>query len=49
MCSRNINFPELFFDEFKSIEIKRNQREAFQIIKDSINEAIRRLLPMKLI
>jgi len=49
-CAREIyNFPELFFDKFKSIEIKRNQRETFQIIKDSINEAIRKLLPMKLI
>ena len=49
-CAREIyNFPELFYDKFKSIEIKRNQRETFQIIKDSINEAIRKLLPMKLI
>lgn len=43
------NFPELFYDKFKPIEIKRNQRETFNIIKESISEAIRKLLPMKLI
>ena len=49
-CARSIyNFPELFWDKFPPIEIKRNQRETFQIIKDSIKEAIRKLLPMKLI
>jgi hypothetical protein len=49
-CAREIyNFPELFFDKYQPIEIKRNQREAFTIIKESINGAIRKLLPMKLI
>ena len=49
-CARSIyNFPELFWDNFPPIEIKRNQRETFNIIKQSIKEAIRKLLPLKLI
>ena len=42
-------FPEIFGDKFTSIEIKKNQRECLEIIKKSIKEAIRKLLPMKLI
>ena len=49
-CARSIyNFPELFWDNLPPIEIKRNQRETFNIIKQSIKEAIRKLLPLKLI
>ena len=43
------DFPEIFWDKFTSIEIKKNQRECLEIIKKSIKEAIRKLLPMKLI
>lgn len=43
------NNPELFWHEFPSLEIKRNQRESYEIIKISIQEAIRKMLPIKLI
>jgi len=49
-CARAVyNNPELFWHEYPNIEINRNQRETFEIIKNSIKEAIRRMLPMKLI
>lgn len=49
-CARIFfNYPEIFYHEFNNIDIKRNQREALQLIKDGINEAIRKMLPMKLI
>lgn len=43
------NYPELFWNGYKTIEIQRNQREAHTIIRTAIIEAIRKLLPMKLI
>lgn len=43
------NYPELFWHGFSTVEIKRNQREAYELIKISIIEAIRKMLPMKLI
>lgn len=43
------NNPELFWHEYPSIEVKRNQRETCEIIKCSIREAIRKMLPIKLI
>ena len=43
------NYPELFWHGFSTIEIKRNQREAHDLIKVAIQEAIRKMLPMKLI
>ncbi len=43
------NNPELFWHEYPTLEIKRNQRETFEIIKQAIQEAIRKLLPMELI
>ncbi|AYV84221.1 MAG: hypothetical protein Hyperionvirus19_45 [Hyperionvirus sp.] len=49
-CARLFfNYPELFWHGFTTLEIKRNQREAHDIIKTAIKEAIRKLLPMKLI
>lgn len=49
-CARSIyNNPELFWHKYSNIEINRNQRETCDIIKNSIKEAIRRMLPMKLI
>lgn len=46
-CARNIwNNPYLFYHKYQSIEIKRNQREINILIKDSIEESIRKLLPL---
>lgn len=43
------NNPELFWHEFPPLEIKRNQREACNLIKLAIQEAIRKMLPYKII
>lgn len=43
------NNPELFWHEYSPLEIKRNQREACELIKQAIKEAIRKMLPIKLI
>jgi hypothetical protein len=43
------NNPELFWHEYPTLEIKRNQREACDLIRKAICEAIRRMLPIKLI
>lgn len=43
------NNPELFWHEFPTLEIKRNQRDVCELIKIAIREAIRKMLPMKLI
>jgi hypothetical protein len=43
------NNPELYWHEFSPLEIKRNQREACDLIKQAIHEAIRKMLPIKLI
>lgn len=49
-CARSFfNYPELFWHGFSTIEIKRNQREAHNIIRGCIKEAVRKMLPMKLI
>jgi hypothetical protein len=49
-CARIfINYPELFYHKFRTIDIKRNQREAYDLIKTAIHEAIRKMLPIKLI
>lgn len=42
-------YPELFWRGFNTLDIKRNKREAFDLIKQSIGEAIRGMLPIKLI
>jgi hypothetical protein len=39
--------PELFGHEYPPLEIKRNQRETCQLIKESIHQAIRQILPAK--
>jgi len=47
-CAREFwNNPYLLFHEYPPIEIKRNQRDSMNIIKDCIKEAIRKLLPVK--
>lgn len=43
------NNPELFWHEFPTLEIKRNQRDVCELIKIAIREAIRKMLPMRLI
>jgi hypothetical protein len=49
-CSRIFyNYPELFWHKYVTLQIKKNQREAYDLIKLSIIEAIRKMLPMKLI
>ena len=49
-CARSFyNNPELFLKDYQPVEIKRNQRESFELIRKSIREAIRKTLPMKLI
>ena len=49
-CSRVFyNNPELFWHGFTTLDIKRNQREAYDLIKIGISEAIKSMLPMKLI
>jgi len=49
-CARMFyNYPELFWHEYNTLEIKRNQREICDIIKKAIKESIRKMLPMKLI
>ena len=47
-CAREIfNNPFLFYHKYNPLELKRNQRDIFKIIKNSVEEAIRKLLPMK--
>jgi len=47
-CAREIwNNPYLLYHNYPPIEIKRNQRDCMNIIKECIKEAIRKLLPMK--
>ena len=47
-CARDIwNNPYLFYHNYPPIELKRNQRDTIQLIKDCIKEAIRKLLPIK--
>lgn len=49
-CARSFfNYPEIFYHKYSNIDIKRNQREAYDIIKNAISEAIRKMLPIKLI
>ena len=42
-------YPELFYHENKPIDIKRNQRESIQVIKESIKNSIRKMIPINLI
>lgn len=43
------NFPHLFWHELPSVSIKNNQKEIYEIIKTAIQNAIRKILPIKLI
>ena len=47
-CARELwNNPYLLYHNYPPIEIKRNQRDCMNIIKECIKEAIRKLLPVK--
>ena len=47
-CGREIfNSPYLFYHKLTPVEIKRNQRDCCNLIKESIREAIRKMLPVK--
>jgi hypothetical protein len=47
-CARELwNNPYLMYHQYQPIELKRNQRETMTLIKESIKEAIRKLLPLK--
>lgn len=47
-CARELwNNPYLMYHDYPPIEIKRNQRDCMIIIKDSIKESLRKLLPVK--
>jgi hypothetical protein len=49
-CARELwNNPYLFYHNYPPIELKRNQRDSIQLIKDCIKEAIRKILPVKYI
>lgn len=49
-CARIFyNYPELFWHQYSTLDIKRNQREAHELIKLATNEAIKKMLPIKLI
>jgi hypothetical protein len=41
--------PFLFYHEYTLYDLKRNQRDAMELIRASIKEAIRKMLPLKLI
>lgn len=43
------NNPVLFWHDYPPLEIKRNQREACDLIKQAIHEAIMRVIPIKLV
>ena len=43
------NNPYLFYHKYEPIEIKRNQKDSIVIIKKSIEESIRRILPLEFI
>lgn len=48
--ARNIfQNPFLFYHDYTSFELKKNQRDAINLIKTSVNEAIRKMLPLNLI
>lgn len=48
--ARNIfQNPYLFYHKLNSFELKKNQRESYDVIKKSIEQAIRKLLPMNVI
>jgi len=43
------NYPFLFFHKMGAYDYKRNQLKAHELIKETIEEAIRKMLPLKMI
>ena len=43
------NYPFLFYHKVPALEYKKNQLKAHKLIKESIEEAIRKMLPLQLI
>ena len=43
------NYPFLFFHKVPTLEYKKNQLKAHKLIKEAIEEAIRKMLPLQLI
>ena len=41
------NNPYLFYHKYPAIDIKRNQRDSINLIKECIREAIRKMLPVQ--
>lgn len=49
-CAREFwNNPYLLYHVYEPIDLKRNQRESINIIKESIRESVRKMLPRKYI
>ena len=47
-CARDVwNNPYLFYHNYPPIEIKRNQRDTITLVKNCIEESIRKSLPLK--
>jgi hypothetical protein len=47
-CAREFwNNPYLLYHKYSPVDIKRNQRDSLSVIKESIREAIRKLLPIE--
>jgi hypothetical protein len=43
------NYPFLFYDKVPALDHKKNQLKAHKLIKESIEEGIRKMLPLQLI
>ena len=47
-CTRELwNNPYLMYNQYPPIEIKRNQRDTLNLVKEAIREAVRKSLPIK--
>jgi hypothetical protein len=47
-CTKELyNNPFLMYNQYPSIELKRNQRDTLNLVKDAIREAVRKSLPIK--
>ena len=47
-CAREFwNDPFLFYHNYKSVDIKRNQKDIFSTIKSCIKEVLKKLVPLK--
>ena len=47
-CARELwNNPYLMYHQYQPIDLKRNQRDTINLVKDAIKEAVRKCLPIK--